>query len=142
METIDLSNEKKLNLPVSIPVAIEIAYRSMKGDIISLDDVACNYFDGRVVDALKLITNPVFSHMVHHLSVANAKLGFDAVGFKKLLEIARFSVDEKNVISAIKTLGDMIGVNESKKQQSKGTEVNINIDTIVRQQSQSPFKGF
>lgn len=142
MESLDKLNEKKLNLNVSIPVCIEIAYRSMKGDIISLDDVACNYFNGRVDEALRLVTNPVFNQMVHHLSVANAKLGFDAIAFNKLLQIARFSMDEKNQINAIKTLGDMIGVNESKKQQNKKTEININLDTIVRQQSDSPFKGF
>ena len=130
-----------LTLPLTIPDCIDIAYRSIKGELISVDDIA-SYTGKSVKEAIGIITHPLFNQMVHHLAMANAKHSFDAIAFKELITIARFSLDEKNKISAIKTLGDMLGMNESKKNIKHSPVVNINIDQIVRNTREIPFKGF
>lgn len=131
------------NLPsfIDIPTCVEIAYRSMKGELIGTDDIAAVY-NLTLQQAMQLITNPTFSTLVHNLCLANAKQGFNATAFTNLLHISRTSLDEKNKISAIKTLGEMIGANESKKAKQSKTEININLDAIVRNTTDSPFKGF
>lgn len=128
-------------LPITIPQCVEIAYRSMKGELITCDDIAAAY-DIPLVDAMKLITNPIFSHLVHNIAIANAKLGFDAIAFRELINIARHDIEPKNKINAIRTLADLTNNNESKKAKASKTEININLDAIVRQQTESPFKGF
>lgn len=130
----------KLELPISIPEIVDCAYRTMRGDIIGAEDIASVY-NLSIADSIKLITNPIFSKMVHHLVLANAKHSFDAIAFNKLILIARQSIDEKNQIAAIKTLGDMLGMNESKKISSTPT-ININIDQIIRDRENSTFQGF
>lgn len=140
MESLQRIDNTQINLPIDIPTVVEIAYRSMKGELITVDDIAAAY-DMTLTKAMELITNPTFSHLVHNLCIANAKLGFDAIAFKELITIARLSEDEKNKISAIRTLGDMLGFNESKKAKQSQTNINLNIDTIVRNTGQSPFKG-
>lgn len=129
-----------IQLPLPIPQIIDIAYRVMKGDIISCEDLA-KYCHISAREAMDIMLNPAIASMIHNLSIANAKLGFDATAFKNLLQIAN-GIDSKDAdkISAIKALGDIIGYNESKK---KGpTNVNINIENLVRNISDSPFKGF
>lgn len=133
-------DNQQIDLPLEIPLCIEIAYRSMKGELITCDDIASAY-NITLTKAMQLITNPTFSHMVHNLSLANAKMGFDSIAFNKLLMIAQHSLDEKNQIRAISVLGDLVGVNESKKAKQSTTNINLNIDTLVRQ-NESPFKGF
>jgi hypothetical protein len=142
MEALTKNNSKQqeLSLPLPIQDCIDIAYRSMKGELIGIEDVA-SYTGKSVVEAIKIITHPLFNQMVHHLSIANAKHSFDAVAYNQLMAIARFSNDEKNKIAAIKALGDMLGFNESKKTKQSPT-VNINIDQIVRERKETPFKGF
>jgi hypothetical protein len=129
------------NLPIPLQECIDIAYRSMKGELIGVEDIA-SYTGKSVVEAIKIITNPIFTQLVHHLTIANAKHSFDAVAFNQLLTISRFSLDEKNKIAAIKTLGDMLGLNESKKNIKQSPVVNINIDQVVRNSKDIPFKGF
>ena len=133
--------QKLENLPIPIKTCVEIAYRSMKGELLTCDDIAIAY-EIPLVDAMKLITNPLFSHFVHNLSLANAKLGFDAIAFRELLHIAQRGSDEKNKISAIKVLADLTNSNEAKKAKVSKTEININLDSIIRNQTESPFKGF
>ena len=89
-----------------------------------------------------LFKKRVFNQMVHYLARANAQHSFDATAFKTLLDISRFSLDERNKISAIKALGDIIGRNESKQAKQSNTNININLDAIVRNTESSPFKGF
>lgn len=131
----------KSNLPIPIEQCIDIAYRSMTGEIVGVDDIAA-YAQISTILAIRLITNPIFGQMVHHLTLANAKHSFDAIAFKSLLNIARYSQDEKNKINAIKTLSDIVGRNESKNIKSQPVAVNINIDQIVRNTKSIPFKGF
>lgn len=133
--------KKENNLPLPIQDCIDIAYRSMKGELIGVEDIAA-YANLSIVEAIKVITNPIFNQMVHHLTLANAKHSFDAIGFKELIRIARFSDNDKDRINAIRVLADMVGRNESKKNVKAAPTVNINIDQVVRNTKSVPFKGF
>lgn len=141
---VHLESGDTIELPLPIPQAIEVAYKVMGGDLVTVQDIAsyitlANGEEFSVSNALKLITNQYFTQMVHSLSMAAAKLAFDAVAFNQLIHLARFSQAERVRIQAIRTLADMTGLNESKKKTQ--VNVNIDIDSIVREKKVSPFPG-
>ena len=140
MDKLEIKKSELAQLPLSIPQVIECAYSAMKGEIVTCDDIARIYGLNKV-DSIKLITNKIFGTLIHHLSIANAKFQFDSTACNRLMRIIRYSEDDKNVIAAIKAMSDITGQNESKKMKA-GSTININLDSIVRDSSKSPYPGF
>lgn len=142
---LELKNKELIDLPLPVEQCIAIAYKTMEGRIVNANDIAA-YLEleyGIVItmqQAIAIIIHPTFAMLVHNLSMANARHSFDAVAFNQLVKIAQFSPDEKNQISAIKALGDLTGLNASKG--NRKTEININLDSMIRKNDESPFPGF
>jgi len=142
---LELKNKELIDLPLPVDQCIDIAYKTMEGKIVGASDII-PYLELQynvtitMQQAIAIIIHPTFAMLVHNLSMANARHSFDAVAFNQLISIAQHSPDEKNKISAIKTLGDLTGLNASKG--NRKTEININLDSMIRKNDESPFPGF
>ena len=138
-QTINLNDGTQLVLPLPMSILIKTAYDTITGKLVTAEDIAVALAIS-IEQAIKIITDPVWGQLVHNLAMANARQGFDAIAYSKLINLARSSESERVQIQSIKTLADLLGVNESKKKNPVNIE--INLDSLVRKNSNSPFPGF
>ena len=138
-QKITLNDGTQITLPLPITVCMDVAYQTISGKLITAEDIA-GYLQVSIKQALQLITNPMFAQLTHNLAMASARHSFDAIAFKELINLARFSEAERIKVQAIKTLGDMLGLNESKKKAP--VNINISLDEMVRKSNSNPFPGF
>lgn len=134
-----LKTGEEVEFPFPVAKVIEVAYKSIAGELIDASDIA-KYLNVSIYEAMKLMTHQVFAQMTHQLALAQARHGFDAIAFNKLMYIAQHSEAERLQIQAIKTLADIMGLNESKKKNP--VNININMDSLVRGNNETPFPGF
>lgn len=138
LQKLDL-NQLQKKLPLPIQQCMDIAYRTVKGDIKSPEDIS-RLYQITIHQALQLICNSTFASLVHNLMLAYQKYKFDAIALKRMMDIIEFSGEEKNAIAATQVASNILGVNQSKQKQP--VNYNFNFDTMIRKVSkEQTFPG-
>lgn len=131
-------DELQSKLPLPVSTCIEIAYNSVSGKLTSPESISAVY-NIPLKQSLQLITNPVFSVLVHNMMIMVQRYKFDSVAMRKLMQIIEFGDDDRAKIQAVKVASDILGVNKSKDKQN--VTLNMNFDSTVRSISDKTFPG-
>ena len=131
-------DELQSKLPLPVSTCIEIVYNSVSGKLTSPESISAVY-NIPLKQSLQLITNPVFSVLVHNMMIMVQRYKFDSVAMRKLMQIIEFGDDDRAKIQAVKVASDILGVNKSKDKQN--VTLNMNFDSTVRSISDKTFPG-